>query len=312
MAEPDSSLILKPIIASRRKDILQFIVNGLGTDLGGYCKSRIWKNTSPISLAVQSHNLDMVECLLELGQSPADSEALQEAIKQDRESLVVLLQAFRSRFPTGKKGFGSIVLKEAIKTKNEGLLDMLLEANLDVNSMSPCFRYGSTAFGYALQQHDNGNLDRIRKLVDAGGDPNGIALVHGGYYSTVWPQETAFLIAISTKDLDLVQLLVDRGAEVHRPARQGLKRTPLQCASEAGSIEIVNLFISRGVDVNEAPAVRGGGTALQLCAIGGYVGIALKLLSRGADVHAAPSTINGTPAIEGAAGNGRLDMIKLL
>ncbi|PMD30599.1 ankyrin [Hyaloscypha variabilis F] len=312
MAEPDGSPILKPIIASGRKDILQFMVNELGADLGDYSERRRRKSTSPISLSVQSHNLDMVVCLLELGQSPADSEALCEAIKQDRESLVLLLQAFRSRFPTGKKGFGSIVLKEAIKTKDEGLLEMLLEANFDVNSMSPGFRHGSTAFGYALQQHDNGNLDRIRKLLDAGGDPNGIALAHGGNDSTVWPQETALLIAISTKDLDLVQLLIDRGAEINRPARQGLKRTPLQCASEVGSIEIVNLLISRDVDVNEAPAVRGGGTALQLCAIGGYVGIALKLLSRGANVHAAPSTLNGTGAIEGAAENGRLDMVKLL
>jgi ankyrin repeat protein len=314
MAEPDGSPILKPIIASGRKDILQFMVNELGADLGGYSERRLWKSnlTSPISLAVQSHNLDMVVCLLELGQSPADSEALCEAIKQDRESLVLLLQAFRSRFPTGKKGFGSIVLKEAIKTKDEGLLEMLLEANFDVNSMSPEFRHGSTAFGYALQQHDSGNLDRIRKLLDAGGDPNGIASAHSGNDSTVWPQETALLIAISTKDLDLVQLLIDRGAEINRPARKGLKRTPLQCASEVGSIEIVNLLISRDVDVNEAPAVRGGGTALQLCAIGGYVGIALKLLSRGANVHATPSTLNGTGAIEGAAENGRLDMVKLL
>ena len=108
-----------------------------------------------------------------------------------------------------------------------------------------------------------------------------------------------------------MDFFINEGADVHRAARLGLKRTPLQQASEAGALDVVEHLLEKGVDVNEAPALRGGGTSLQLCAIKGYCGIADKLLKLGADIHAAPAETNGRTALDGAAEHGRRDMLML-
>lgn len=72
---------------------------------------------------------------------------------------------------------------------------------------------------------------------------------------------------------------MEAGADVQRPARRGLKRTPLQHACEIGSFKIVKLLLEYEADVNEAPADRNGATALQLTAVGGSIKIAELLLS---------------------------------
>jgi hypothetical protein len=99
---------------------------------------------------------------------------------------------------------------------------------------------------------------------------------------------------------------------VNTEAKRGLMRTPLQLAASMGCLEIVQLLIRKGAQVNAAPAQRGGGTALQLAATSGNCNIAAELLSHGADPEAPPSPVRGKWPIEGAAEHGRLDMIDYL
>lgn len=120
------------------------------------------------------------------------------------------------------------------------------------------------------------------------------------------------LEAIETKSKDLVQLLISRGAAVNREAKLGVKRTPLQKAVEVESLELVILLLEAGADINSKPATRGGATAFQLAAITGNCTIARKLLDNGADIHALPAEINGRWPLEGAAENGRIEMIGFL
>ena len=110
----------------------------------------------------------------------------------------------------------------------------------------------------------------------------------------------------------MVQLLLSYGAEVHRPAQRGLKRTPLQQACEIGSFKIVKLLLDKKANVNDPPAQRGGGTALQLAAISGSIKIARFLLAHGAFVHAPPAKAKGRSVFEGAAEYGRLEMLREL
>ena len=77
----------------------------------------------------------------------------------------------------------------------------------------------------------------------AGGDPNGIVSKPVSGDDEVKPLETALIVAIKTKNEQMVQLLLSYGAEVHRPAQRGLKRTPLQQACEIGSFKIVKLLL---------------------------------------------------------------------
>ncbi|KAE9373917.1 ankyrin, partial [Stipitochalara longipes BDJ] len=88
--------------------------------------------------------------------------------------------------------------------------------------------------------------------------------------------------------------------------------TALQMASRDGSKEIVELLLEEGADVNAPPAREFGATALQFAAIKGLLGIACVLLQYDADVNAPAAEVDGRTALEGAAEYGRIDMVQLL
>ncbi|RAH55457.1 ankyrin [Aspergillus piperis CBS 112811] len=89
-------------------------------------------------------------------------------------------------------------------------------------------------------------------------------------------------------------------------------RTALQHAVNNGNMDLINLLLDHGANVNSAPSEDGGATALQIAAIQGYLGIARKLIDLDADVNAAPAENYGRTALEGAAEHGRIDMLRLL
>ena len=298
-------------VAVRAKNwpLIDFLVeNGVPLDVPG--NSPTWP---PLATAISNKEIDMMRYLLNLGADPSCSKAIKEAVKEGGEILAVVLDALRIRFPRSKKGLGAKALCYAIAKDDVDLVDMLLEARFDINTVVGTEECGFTsALGMAVEETCEINLDIIRKLILAGGDPNSIVSTHHDGFDHVWPRKTVMLQAILTESKPLVELLIDGGANIKRAAQLGLKRTPLQQACEVGAMGIVDLFLEKGVDVNEAPALRGGATSLQLCAIKGFCGIAEKLLKLGADVHAAPSEVNGRTALDGAAENGRLDMLMLL
>ena len=91
-----------------------------------------------------------------------------------------------------------------------------------------------------------------------------------------------------------------------------MPRTPLQEASLQGIKEIVELLLEHGADVNSPPVTGDGATALQYAAMQGFLGIAHLLLEHDAEVNAAPAKTDGRTALEGAAEHGRVDMVQLL
>ena len=102
------------------------------------------------------------------------------------------------------------------------------------------------------------------------------------------------------------------GASIHTPAKLGIRRTPLQSAAEHGTLDIVNYLLEQGADPNEPPALRGGGTALQLAAGQGFIGIVSMLILRGADINAPAGMLLGHTAFEAAAKYGRIEMLMFL
>ncbi|PYH33302.1 ankyrin [Aspergillus neoniger CBS 115656] len=90
------------------------------------------------------------------------------------------------------------------------------------------------------------------------------------------------------------------------------RRTALQHAMNNGNMDLINLLLDHGANVNSAPSEEGGATALQIAAIQGYLGIARKLIDLDADINAAPAQFKGRTALEGAAEHGRIDMLRLL
>lgn len=89
-------------------------------------------------------------------------------------------------------------------------------------------------------------------------------------------------------------------------------RTAFQAAVETGETEMIELLLDAGADVHAAPGYDSGATALQLAAGNGYIGIVRRLIALGADVNATGAPRRGRTALQAAAERGRLDMVQFL
>ena len=275
---------------------------------------------SPLRVAVESGHENVVRQLLSHGAEPYDSSALLAASLQSMKMLQILLDAFDSTYPTGKRFFGSIALRVAIQNCDTVKVRLLAKYT-DVNDTeqrsgnvdpreSPWGQYDNILPSPLGEAIATCNAKIIELVLDAGGNPNNTVVIQTSYpHRGRW---TALLAAVATKSMGTVELICNAGADINYAAHLGTARTPLQLAVEIGSLEIVKFLLSKGADVNALPCIWGGGTALQLAAIKGYVGIAELLIQHGADLNAPRGRYIGRTAFEGAAEHGRMDMLLLL
>ncbi|GAB1313391.1 hypothetical protein MFIFM68171_03601 [Madurella fahalii] len=149
---------------------------------------------------------------------------------------------------------------------------------------------------------------------------------------------------ISRRNADMIRFLLAIGLPVNYDMRYcpAVCRTPLQHAVVQGDLDIISVLLRAGAEVNASPANPYGVTALQIAAIMGanylqalflfgtntftylLLGSAISWAGDGtstprvnydlerADVNAAPVGYGGRTALEGAAEQGRIDMIELL
>jgi ankyrin repeat protein len=123
-----------------------------------------------------------------------------------------------------------------------------------------------------------GQVEEVRRLLDAqpellnafaadGFQPLGLAAFFG--------------------QVAVVQLLLERGAEVNRPSRNPMRVMPLHSAAAAGHLEICRLLLEHGAQVNAAQADEF--TPLHAAAQNDDVALTELLLQHGAtlDAHAA-------------------------
>ncbi|KAL5362178.1 ankyrin repeat-containing domain protein [Aspergillus floccosus] len=118
-------------------------------------------------------------------------------------------------------------------------------------------------------------------------------------------------------NIEIVNLLLGAGADpdgvpIHSERVEDGGTTALQSAVRRGHMELVERLLDAGADVNSEPYPNRGATALQFAAIQGFIGIARRLLELCADVNAGRAARFGRTALEGAAEHGRLDMLHFL
>jgi ankyrin repeat protein len=144
-----------------------------------------------------------------------------------------------------------------------------------------------------------GRLDRARSLVDA--DPD---LVRA------WSPDgfTALHFACFFGHPEIVELLLERGAEVDAVARNELGVTPLQSAAAGRHVRAAELLLNAGADVH--PAHPTGFTPLHSAAANGDRPTTELLLRRGADPARAKD--DGKTPVDLAAENEHEDIVALL
>ncbi len=116
---------------------------------------------------------------------------------------------------------------------------------------------------------DSGSVAAVRRLLDEGVSPNTLVYDMTPLSWAIW--EEAYYV---------VQLLIDRGADVNLPDSDG--STPLMSAANQSNEQIVDLLLHKGADIN-AVELTYGMSALQSACESGDEAIVDKLLSAGAD-----------------------------
>ena len=205
-------------------------------------------------------------------------------------------------------GDGKDVLGLAIFNGNYDLASFLIDNHAKVNQADA---QGFTWFFWAVDRRNmetppnfpwmvtTDPLPLIKKLLDAGANPNAIinntprARMRDGSPRIVFG--TALMRAAFSGDIELVKLLVSRGADVHLVSKDN--ETTLMAACGTGFIngyckgrtpgerlEVVKLLVQLGEDVNDADNY--GITPLMVAANLGDLPIIQYLMDRGADLAA--------------------------
>ncbi len=138
------------------------------------------------------------------------------------------------------------------------------------------------------------NLQRVKQLISQGADvnarePNGIRF--------------SVLCQAVGGPLEMVQVLVDAGAEINTPRGEGF--SPLGMAASIRRVDVADFLIQHGADVN----LMSDRTPLMLAAESGALDVAERLLAAGADPNIAK--LGYTPLKE-AIKRENLPMVKLL
>ena len=289
--------------------------------------ARLYGRTA-LEAAAAAGNSFLFRRLLSIGADPFDPQALLMAVKKllDIGTIKALLERHKFIYGQMKKGFGGTALQMAVLMKNMPILEALLDAGIPADSVSqqsyhqpfrddyPDYSLvpGETALGTAIRLWEDENMSKFfMKLLSYGANPSGPVLgtTPPRYIHSV---KTALVATIEGGKTNLLQKLLDAGANVSTPATGTSGQTALQAAAWSGRLSIVRMLFEHGAQVDEEPAEDGGVTALQAASIGGYTAIVSLLLKKGANVNASGARHNGRTALEGAAEYGRIATIQLL
>lgn len=195
--------------------------------------------------AIRDGNAPDLVALLKGGLDPNSIDAegmtlITYAVMSDRESMIETLLANGSNPNTD----GGLALALAALSDNITAVRALVDKGADVNAQAGL--YHSAPLHWACK---NGNLEMTAFLLDRGAQVN--AVNSGGWTP---------LIAASSKDADIVRLLLAKGAHVDQ--RDGYGYTSLMYAAKNGNVEVIQVLLNAGAKTNlRAP---GGETAADL------------------------------------------------
>lgn len=237
------------------------------------------------------------------------------------------------------------LMEDAMDMLDIKMLQTLLQARAEVDmfpaQLSDCgiqIPKGTVFLEPALHSAArNGNAMLVRMLLDAGTFVDGRArqastalqisarrneieivqiLLMKGADVNAHPEarngRTALQAAVTSGNCDIIQILLNAGANINDRMSHIGGRTALQAAAAKGDVALIELLLSLGAKVNFPAAENGGRTALQAAVERNHISSVRTLLAAGADVDAIPGERNGVSALHAAILKGNPEMIQLL
>jgi ankyrin repeat protein len=189
-------------------------------------------------------------------------DLLRAARTGDVEHVKTLLKADR-RLLVARDPMGNTALIMAVNSGHQALADLLFDAGVEPGL------HEAAAIG---------DTNRVRTALER----------HPEHLDTDSPEGfTPLALAAHFGHIEVIRLLIDRGADVDRRATHRLAVTPLHAALFGRQVDAALLLIERGADVTLARGgagwKRAGWTPLHYAASMGFATLVQPLLDRGAD-----------------------------
>jgi ankyrin repeat protein len=145
-----------------------------------------------------------------------------------------------------------------------------------------------------------GNIDKVIKCLEYGVN---LKTIYGD------KSDTLLIVAIKKRNLDIVNLLVNKGSDLRAKNSDG--DTPLIMASRRNSIEIVSYLLKTPINLNDKNDKNEDGfTALMYAANNGRSDIVSILIDNGSNIDLKNDT--GDTALILAARRGHIDVVNVL
>lgn len=304
-----------------------------------HCQKK-WE--TPLSLAVQRRDIEMVSLLCECGVKPAvlqfsvlKSDQNNDTLWSDRNNQLLSLLLERGADPDSfiynrPSGYPLVSAAAEGEVRAVGLL---LSTNARTDLAIP-------EVGTALQAAAaSGHKAVVRSLAEAGANVNAVSVpnIQRSHHASLRffaAFMTPIQLAAHGNREGIVQILIQSGALVNylpitpHLGLRGIEEMfpdwsrkhhnaiplayPIQCADMNNNMALVQQLLAAGAYVDSRVGTNYGDTPLQIAARIGNIEMAKMLLSHNADVNAPPGKYEGRTAIQAAAGNGNMGMMQML
>lgn len=222
-------------------------INSASSDIGvRACRSPLWA-------VVLGRHFDLACFLIENGAEVNDRAAVEAAI-DDEELLKLLVERLTiSGNLKGKRNALDFALCKAIRSGSPEAVRLILKSKIVNLSTFENVGIMISPLQEVFTSAPENRPEYLRLLLAAGANPNSIvnaSYIRRGYGMKPSIKWTALLAAISTRDREIVQMILDAGAKVNGKFQSHVLYSPVQFAVVRGYADILRILLTKDSDPN--------------------------------------------------------------